>query len=314
LNRRACYRRCGMQTENLAIVRPPATGDQMLASRLAKGFEDASHGVAMYSSPELCAMSAKALSSSALLVVSPRQCIEASGDEPAFLSQVARAQKRVLASVGRAGSPGYRGRLNRGVNFDAVIDLGFATQRDRHIEVSEVPYHFVFNGPTREEESLAEEPANPEERTIPWVLVGPKSDSNRDLLGELFEQGVDPGGFCLLQARVLSKSTAHPLLGSQGLSTVLSKARFYLWGVDRDGEYYESFRFIEPLLAGTVPCKIEPDLAAEGPDIPGVYPSVSALQAEVRYEGYLAMYRRARDFYVSRGRLAENLSEALRLV
>jgi len=63
-----------------------------------------------------------------------------------------------------------------------------------------------------------------------------------------------------------------------------------------------------------VPCKIEPDLAAEGPDIPGVYPSVSALQAALRDEGYLAMYRRARDFYISGGRLAENLTEALRLV
>jgi hypothetical protein len=314
MNPWACYRRCGMQTEDLAIVRPPATGDQELASRLAKGLEDASHVIAMYSSPELRAMSAKDLSGTALLVVSPGQCIDTSGDEPAFLSKVARAQKRILASVGRADSPGYRGRLNRGISFDAVLDLGFASQRDRHIEVSDVAYHFVFNGPTPDEEPLTEEPANPEERTIPWVLVGPKSESNRDLLGELFEQGFDPEGFCLLQARVLSKSMAHPLLGSQGLSAVLSKARFYLWSADREAAYYESFRFIEPLLAGTVPCKIEPDLAAEGPDIPGVYPSVSALQAEIRDEGYLAMYRRARDFYISGGRLAKNLTEALRLV
>jgi hypothetical protein len=303
-----------MQTETIAIVRPPTAGDQRLVSRLIEGFGDASYGVAVYSSPELCALDAEDLGSTTLLVVSPGQCIEMSGDGPAFLSKVALAQKSILGSVGRADSPGYRGRLNREISFDAVLDLGFASQRDRHIEVSDVAYHFVFNGPTPDEEPLTEEPANPEERTIPWVLVGSKSESNRDLLGELFEQGFDPEGFCLLQARVLSQSMAHPLLGSQGLSAVLSKARFYLWAADRETAYYESFRFIEPLLAGTVPCKIEPDLAAERPDIPGVYPSVSALQAEIRDEGYLAMYRRARDFYISGGRLAKNLTEALRLV
>jgi len=311
---KACYLRPGMQTKTLAIVRPHAAGDHELAGRLSKGFRASSQAVTMYLSSEVCVLSDEVLSGTTLLVASPKRCIETSGDESVFLSKVACAQKRILASIGRVDSSGYLGRLQRGIHFDAVLDLGFASQEDRHAEISEVPYHFVFNGPTREEELLAKEPANPEERTIPWVLVGPKSESNRDLLGELFEQGVDPGGFCLLQARVLSKSTAHPLLGSQGLSAVLSKARFYLWSADREAAYYESFRFIEPLLAGTVPCKIESDLAAEGPDIPGVYASVSALQAEIRDEGYLAMYRRARDFYISGGRLAKNLTEALRLV
>jgi hypothetical protein len=94
----------------------------------------------------------------------------------------------------------------------------------------------------------------------------------------------------------------------------LSKTRYYLWGADRDASYYESFRFGGPLLAGTVPCKVDPDLASEGLDIPGLYASVGAFQAAVREEGYLAMYSRARDFYVSGGRLAEHLSRALGLV
>lgn len=258
-------------------------------------------------------MTVEDLSNITMLVASPGQCIETSGDESVFLSNIACADKRILASAGPVQSPGYLGRLRRGIHFDAVLDLGFASQSDRHYEVSNVPYHFMFNGPTREEEPLAEEPANPTGRTIPWVLVGPKSDRNRDLLGELFEHEIDPGGFCLLQARVISKTMAHPLLGRQGLSTVLSKARYYLWGADRDAAYYESFRFIDPLLAGTVPCKIDPDLAAERPDLPCVYPSVAAFLTEVRDVGYRAMYRRARDFYVSSGRLAEHLSAALRL-
>jgi hypothetical protein len=303
-----------MQIETLAIVRPPITGDQELALRLSKGYRDASRSVAVYSSPEVCAMAPEDLSSTTLLVVSPGQCIEASGDEPLFLSKVASARKRILASVGPVHSPRYLGRLRRGIHFDALFDLGFAPQVDNHSDVSDVPYHFVFNGPTRDEEPLAQEPPNQAERTIPWVLVGPRSDRNRDLLGALFEHEINPGGFCLLHARPKTMAPPEPMLGSPQLSAILSKARYYLWGAERDIVYYESFRFIVPLLAGTVPCKIDPALTAAGFDVPGVYASVSAFDTEVRDIGYSGMYRRARDFYVSRGRLGEHLSRALRLV
>ncbi len=301
-----------MQMGTLAIVRPPTEGDNELASRLSKGFEDASHGVAIYSSPELRALDTEVLGGATLLVASPGRCIETSGDETEFLSKVAGANKRILASVGPVDSPAYKRRLEKGIDFDAVFDIGFASQSDDHTEVSDVPYHFVFNGPIRDEEPVAEEPANQADRTIPWVLMGPKSDGNKNVLAELFEHEVDPGGFCLLQGR--ARIMAEPLLGSEGLPAVLAKARYYLWGADRDAGYYESFRFIAPLLAGTVPCKIDPDLASEGLDIPGVYPSVSAFRAEAEAEGYLALYRRARNFYVARGRLAEHLSGAFALV
>jgi hypothetical protein len=303
-----------MQIETLAIVRPPTTGNQELASRLSKGSRDASHSVAVYSSPEVCTLASEDLSNTTLLIVSPGQCIEASGDDPVFLSKVACARKRILASVGPVHSPRYLGRLRRGIHFDALFDLGFASQADRHSDVSDIPYHFVFNGLTREEEPLAEEPANPAERTIPWVLVGPRSDRNRDLLGALFEHEINPAGLCLLHARLKNSVPPEPVLGGPQLSAILSKARYYLWGAERDVVYYESFRFIDSLLAGTVPCKIDPYLTAAGFDVPGVYASVSAFNTEVRDTGYSGMYRRARNFYVSRGQLGEHLSGALRLV
>jgi hypothetical protein len=303
-----------MQIETHAIVRPPTTGYQDLASRLSKGFRDASHSVAVYSSPEVCALASEDLSDTTLLVASPKQCIEASGDEPVFLSKVACARKRILASVGPVHSAGYLARLRRGIHFDALFDLGLASQKDSHYEVSDLPYHFVFNGPTREEEPLPQEPANQAERTIPWVMVGPRSDRNRDLLRALFEYQIDPGGICLLHARLKNMTPPEPMLDGPQLSAILSKARYYLWGAERDDMYYESFRFIVPLLAGAVPCKMDPALTAAGFDVPGVYASVSAFDTEVRDTGYSGMYRRARDFYVSRGRLGENLSGALRLV
>jgi hypothetical protein len=303
-----------MQIETLAIVRPPTTGNQDLAWRLSKGFRDASHRAAVYASPEVSALNPENLTNAILVVVSPGQCIETSGNESAFLSKVAHARKRILASVGPVHSQGYLARLRRGIQFDALFDLGFVSQKDSHSQVSDLPYHFVFNGLTREEEPLAQEPANPAERTIPWVLVGPRSDSNRDLLGALFEHQIDPGGFCLLHARLKNMTPQEPMLGGPQLSAILQKARYYLWGAQRNGMYYESFRFIVPLLAGTVPCKIDPALTAAGFDVPGVYASVSAFDTEVRDIGYSEMYRRARDFYVSRGQLGDHLSGALRVV
>jgi hypothetical protein len=303
-----------MQIQTLAIVRPPTKGDQNLASRLSKGFRDSSHSVALYSSPEVCALAPEDLTNITLLVVSPRQCIEASGDEAVFLSNVARARTRILASVGPVHSPGYLARLRRGIHFDALFDLGFASQKGSHSEVSDIPYHFVFNGLTREEEPLAQAPPNRAERTIPWVLVGPRNQRHLELLAELFEHRVDPKGFCFLRVPWRSKAAAEPTLSSSGLSAVLSKAEFFLWSGDRSVAYFESFHFIHALLAGSVPCKVDPDYPREGLDIPGVYPSVSSFQTEIQEKGYCAMYRRASNFCVSRGRLAEHLSKALRLV
>ena len=104
------------------------------------------------------------------------------------------------------------------------------------------------------------------------------------------------------------------MLDGPQLSAILSKARCHLWGAEREGMYYESFRFFVPLLAGTVPCKIDPALSAAGFEVPGVYASVSAFDTEVRDIGYSELYRRASDFHVSRGRLGEHLSWALTLV
>src|SRR5215211_4473708 len=102
-----------MQIETLAIVRPPTTGDQELASRLFKGFRDASHSVTVYSSPEVCALAPEDLSKTTLIVASPRQCIEASGDKPFFLPKLAGAEKRIRASVGPVKSPGNLARQRR---------------------------------------------------------------------------------------------------------------------------------------------------------------------------------------------------------
>src|SRR5215218_6824660 len=247
-----------MPIEALAIVHPPTTGDQELAQRLFTGFEDASRSVTMYSSRELCALAAEDLTSTTLLVVSPEQCAETSGDEPAFLSRVASAQGRILASVGPVDSPWYRRQRRSSIDFDAVFDVGFVSQNDKHSEVSDVPYHFVFNGLTREEEAFATRLAHTEERTFAWALVGPKNRWHLDLLAELFEHRVDPGGFCFLHNPLTGERTAQPMLSRSGLSAVLSKARYYLWGSDTGVAFYESSRFIHALLVGAVPCKIDP--------------------------------------------------------
>src|SRR5215210_3963364 len=80
LHPEACYLGCVMQMGPFAIVRTPSTGDLELVLRLSKGFEDASLGVAVYSPPELCALAPEDLRNTTLLVGSPGQCIETSGD------------------------------------------------------------------------------------------------------------------------------------------------------------------------------------------------------------------------------------------
>ena len=219
-----------------------------------------------------------------------------------------------MGSVGPVDTPQYRGRLSTGISFDAVFDVGFVSQRDQHSDVSEVPYHFVFNGLTREEEPWATESAHTGERTIPWALVGTRNHRQLELLAELFEHRIDPTGFCFLRVPLRSKAAAEPTLSNSGLSAVLSKARYLLWTSDRSVAYYESFRFIQALLAGAVPCKIVPDHLGEGLDIPGFSPSVLSCQTEMQDKGYGAMYRKASNFCATRGRLAQHLSEALRLV
>jgi len=128
------------------------------------------------------------------------------------------------------------------------------------------------------------------------------------------DHGFHTGGFCFLQHHTQQGRKGTGLLDPSGLAAVLSKTNYYVWSSDDSLEYYESFRFIQALLAGSVPCKIDGGSSSEKSDIPGIFHSVQSFCAGVQEEGYWSMYCSSRDFYTSKGLLADHLEKGLRLV
>ena len=104
-------------------------------------------------------------------------------------------------------------------------------------------------------------------------------------------------------------------MSASGLAAVLSKSSYYVWTSAHDFAHYESFRFVAALRSGAVPCKIaDDDTSQDVPEVPGTFPSVESFCSAVQREGAPSLYRLARDFYLSKGRLAAHLEEALELV
>jgi hypothetical protein len=321
-----------MSSPKIVIVRPAMEDifphrmlHQELAQRLLTACEDgAQQRAEIRTSRELCELAVEELRDATLLVVGPFECMGTSGDRSTFVSAFASAGRRILASVVPMESPWYEKQFFFPLKFDAVFDLGFVSQEDRH-NLPEVAYHFVFNGSTRDEERTIRELTPPRERPIRWALVGYPTTRRLELAVQLTED-LDPGGFVFMpgQPGQLSPDgvpwwprplARHEKISPSSLATVLSKSSYYVWSSAHDLAYYESFRFIVAVRSGAVPCKIAHDGISQGlSDIPGVFPSVAALCLAVQEEGAPSLYRLARDFYLSKGSLATHLEEALKRV
>jgi hypothetical protein len=206
----------------------------------------------------------------------------------------------------------YRQQLRLPVDFDAVFDVGFVSQRDKHPN-SDVPYHFVFNGPTNEEEQIIANLTPAQERDIPWALVGYQTPEHRELAAALIDYGSYPEGFVFLPRFRRAKQRDAPLNPAE-LMAVLSRTKYYVWSAHRSSEYYDSARFIQALLAGAVPCEIGGGHSRENSNIPVLFSSVRSFCERVREEDYWSIYRMARECYISKGPLAEHLGRALRLL
>jgi hypothetical protein len=322
-----------MTSPNIIVVRPAIEEDifrhstlqQELARRLWTACTDrAQHGTKILTSRELCELPAEELRSSTLLVVGPFECLGTSRDRSAFVSAVASAHKRVLASVEPVGSPWYEKQLRFPLQFDAVFDIGFVPREEEH-RFREVAYHFVFNGATSAEEATMRETAPVRERPIRWALVGYPTARRLELAARLTEV-LDPGGFVFMpgQPNRLHPDGSpwwpqplarHEKLSPSGLESVLSKSSYYVWCSAHDLVHYESFRFILAMRSGAVPCKVAYDSTPQNlSEIPGIYSSVATLCSAVREKGAPSIYQLAREFYLSRGPLSAHLEEALERV
>jgi hypothetical protein len=280
---------------------------------LFTALEEESWKVTLRSSYELCETIMDGSSDAILAVVDPVGCAAASRDRSEFFAKLTAASRRIAISAEAVEDTRYVQQLRLPVDFDAVFDVGFVSQRDKHPN-SNVPYYFVFNGPTRQEEQIIAELPPSQERPIPWAVVGHQNPEHLRLVAGLIDYKLYPGGFVFLQPLSQMRKGRAPLNSSE-LSAVLSNTNYYLWSSQHSSTYYESFHFVEALLAGAVPCKIDGVHFWENSEIPGIFPSVQSFCEKVREEGsWPSMYCLARNFYMSKGSLAEHLEEALRLV
>jgi len=320
----------GMRTPSVVIVRPAIEGffrhsvlhDELAWRLLIACKDDAQQRVEVRTSRELCGLAEEELEDATLLVVSPFECVGTSGDRPAFVSAFASARKRVLASVEPVGSSWYERQFMYPLRFDAVFDVGFVSREDKH-HLSEVAYHFVFNGPTKDEERTISELSPARERPIRWAMVGYPTAQRLDLAARLTEE-LDSGGFVFMPGKPSLPNPDGPLqrplarhekISPSGLAAVLGKSSYYVWTSSHDFAHYESFRFVAALRSGAVPCKIaDGDTSQDHSQIPGIFSSVESFCSAVQEEGAPSLYRLARDFYVSKGLLATHLKEALGLV
>ena len=321
-----------MSIPSVVIVRPDVEGvfrHSMLHHELAWRLlisckEDAKETVKSCSSRELCDLAQAELKDTILLVVSPFECVGTSGDRSAFVSAFDSARKRILASVEPVGSPWYEKQFMFPLRFDAVFDVGFVSREDKH-RLSDVAYHFVFNGPAGGEERTIVELSPSRERTIPWALVGYPTAQRLELAARLTEE-LDPGGFVFMPGKPGQTNldgslrwpeplARHEKMSASGLAAVLSNSTYYVWISAHDFAHYESFRFIAALRSGAVPCKIgREDTSQDVSEVPGTFPSVETFCSAVREESAPSICQLARDFYLSKGRLAAHLKEALELV
>jgi hypothetical protein len=287
---------------------------QVLARRLATAFEELSQEARLCAATELSDMDAGELADTTLMLVNPVDCAYKISDRAKFFSRVSAAQKRIMVLAEAAGTRWLRGQFKLGLQFgmpiryDALFDVGFVSQAHSSDDLK-VPYRFLFNGPTRQEEAILKRPTL-SQRPIPWAIVGHKTDGRVGLVEDLMER-FDPGGLVFLSRPGSGLRKGEGSIGPSGLASALSRTRYYVWISHHEFMYYESFRFVEAILVGAVPCKIDERAEWNQLGIPGIFPSVGAFIDTVHNEGFSSMQAAARTFYLSQGNLAYNLEKVL---
>jgi SAM-dependent methyltransferase len=204
------------------------------------------------------------------------------------------------------GTQWYRGHFDLGLTYEALIDVGFVSQEAQHPFPS-VPYRFLFNAPTPEEHvsiSFRERSARP----IPWAVIGHYTQERLHLVSELLGRVGAQGFVFLPPLRPVRQDQAR--LSPPTVRSLLSRTRYYVWCAHHQFPYFESFRFLDGLLAGAVPCKLDAGEFVSSA-IPGVYSSLEALCDQLTSGNPWSAYEEARSFYLSKGSLPDRVQAVL---
>jgi hypothetical protein len=306
-----------LKRDKLTIVFPPSGNVTYrdLARRIAVACEEIAQPVELCAAHKVNLLAEESLKERLYVLVMPSLCLDSIDDTGQFLSRVASAKKRILLLGEPVEDEACGAQLKLPIAYDALVDVGFVSQEAKAADLP-VPYQFLFNGPTRFQRRALQAEASDEKRSIPWTLVGSMVKKRAELVAELVEK-VDPGGFVFMpKSRVPKRkallATDHWRMSPFGLARVLRRTRYYVWCSGHEFKHYESFRFVDALLAGAVPCKIDEEGPWKDTRIPCVFPSVEGFKECIDKEGFDRMFADAREFYLTRGLLSENLEKVLR--
>jgi hypothetical protein len=246
------------------------------------------------------------LATSIALVVNPAECALSGPDG---LKRLRVARRRIAVLADHVQTNWFAIQFDAGLEIDAIIDVGFVPQEHDH--PSGVPYIFLYNAPLHDEADQIKKQV-PGSRPLTWALVG-HATSERAALADALLEDLGPRGFVFLPS--LRPVRAHGgLLSPTALDRLLSATSCYVWCSHHRWAYYESFRFLDAMLAGAVPCKIEARHFDALAGVPNIYRSVEDLGEQLVEVGPESMFEAARQHYLAQGTLGEHLARALACV
>ncbi len=243
------------------------------------------------------------LKSATALVVNPAEC-SLSGSRD--LARLERARRRIAVLADHVHTDWFAAQFETHLEIDAVIDVGFVPQE--HEQPSGLPYIFLYNAALQgEAEQIRAQSPGP--RPLPWAVVGHSTPERAALAKDLVDHLGAEGIVFLPSLRPVRAGGG--MLSPAALGRVLSTSSLYVWCAHHRWAYYESFRFLEAMLAGAVPCKVESRHLDALAGLPNVYSSVAELAEHVRERGAGAMFEDARSYYLGQGNLGDHLGRAL---
>ncbi|HVA09811.1 MAG TPA: hypothetical protein VNG12_24050 [Acidimicrobiales bacterium] len=240
------------------------------------------------------------------LVVNPVECA-LSGRRVLSPLKASRFRAAVLAEC--VETRWFRDQFGGDIDYQAVIDVGFVDQGSAH-PFPTVPYRFLFNAPLADESEViaAMKPKYP--RPLTWALVAARTDE-RVRFAEELHSILGPEGF-LFMPDVRPVRPGAGMLSPSALKRTLDQTTFYVWRSHHGFPYYESFRFMDAVLSGSIPCKIDSRTSCDPGGLPHTYGSVESLADEADERPTKEMYEEHREFALAHGSLDDRLRELIR--
>lgn len=292
----------------LLVVYPPL-GNRFycqLAFRLSEAANALDIDTKLISASELGDCDPSFIRGTTAFVVNPVECA-LSGQK--VLSPLKESRFRAAVVAECVETRWYRHQFDAGLKYDTVIDVGFVDQGADH-PFPKLPYRFLFNAPLPHERDLIEAMKPKYPRSLTWAFVATHT-AERVRFAQQMLSAFGPECF-LFMPEVRPVRPGAGMLSPAALQRVLDKTTFYAWCSHHDYPYYESFRFLDAVLAGSIPCKIDKRAVPDSADLPHTYPSIEALAAAVEERPGEDLFEEHREYALAHGSLADRLGELMR--